>query len=434
MSEGRGLGRKRSGTTSPIAVGLAVLGAMLSACSSSHLTSVPTKDRPTVSEATSCAQDHPTTWMGCLVKADPAFGTRPISGLAIPGSANAGTFNLDLDSFDTQPGSACTDYVPQDASLGSTLGRWFETQNDAITEQLDLGVRFLDLQVAYIGDGNALKGWRVVQSQYSEVPLYDYLDQVADWAKSHRSEVVVVDLRDVCYDNQPDRADDEGLFANFATPSDVGEGTTTLADVAFDPGSSSRSFATDTIDQVTQQGGGGHNVVVLLPDDLRDSSVLSSRYHTKAVFTVNAGSSEASSNGALPVEFADAEVAPTSAAMVEAANSELASYPLATTPKMGTLVGRGLYEANLAYSFDPSDQTALLAGFGGLIQPYTPSGTKGVPVTLPAWEVGLWNPTAPGALSLTQILAGWGHRANVVLADGVEDAGFISAVIGLNAR
>jgi hypothetical protein len=46
----------------------------------------------------------------------------------------------------------------------------------------------------------------------------------------------------------------------------------------------------------------------------------------------------------------------------------------------------------------------------------------------------LWSPTAPGALSFTKILAGWGHRANVVLADGVEDAGYISAVIGLNAR
>ena len=32
-----------------------------------------------------------------------------------------------------------------------------------------------------------------------------------------------------------------------------------------------------------------------------------------------------------------------------------------------------------------------------------------------------------------KILASWGHRANVVLTDGVEYGGFIQAVIGLNA-
>ena len=372
--------------------------------------------------------------MGCLVKADPAFGRLSISGLAIPGSANAGTFNLDPDNFDTQAGSACTEYVPQDASLGgTTLERWFETQNDSITEQLDLGVRFLDLQVAYNGDGRATQGWRVVQSEYSELPLYDYLDQVAAWAKSHPSELVVVDLRHVCFDNQPDPAIDEGLFASFATPSDVGGGTTTMAQAAYDPSSSSRSLATETIDQVVRQRGGGHNVVVLLPGGLKGSAVLSSKYHVQAVFTRDAGSSEAASK-ALPVELADVEVTPTATAMFAAANSQLASYPLTTTPKMGSLVGRGLYEADLAYNFDPSDQSTLLAGFGGLIQPYTPSNTTGGPVTLPAWEAGLWNPTAPGALSFAQILAGWGHRVNVVLANGVEDAGYIPAVIGLNAR
>lgn len=431
----RARGRVGTGRRWPLVVaGLGLLAALLSACSSPHVTAVPAKPGPRISETTSCAQGHPATWMGCLVKADPAFGRRPISGLAIPGSANAGTFNLDPDNFDTQAGSACTEYVPQDTSLGgTTLERWFETQNDSITEQLDLGVRFLDLQVAYNGDHSATQGWHVVQSEYSELPLFDYLDQVAAWAHSHPSELVVVDLRNVCFDNRPDRAIDEGLFASFATPSDVGGGSTTLAQVAFDPGTSSRSLASDTIDQVVQQRGRGHNVVVLLPSGLKGSAVLSSKYHVQAVFTRGAGSSVAASKD-LPVELADVEVTPTSTAMFAAANSQLASYPLTTTPKMGSLVGRGLYEADLAYNFDPSNQTALLAGFGGLILPYTPPVTTGVPGTLPAWEAGLWNPTAPGALSFAQILAGWGHRANVVLADGVEDAGFIPAVIGLNAR
>jgi len=49
---------------------------------------------------------------------------------------------------------------------------------------------------------------------------------------------------------------------------------------------------------------------------------------------------------------------------------------------------------------------------------------------LSAWEAALCSANAPR----NQILAAWGHRANVVIADGVEYSGFIQAVIGLNAR
>jgi hypothetical protein len=371
--------------------------------------------------------------MGCLVRVDPAFGTLPISGLTLPGANNAGTFNLDPQSFDTQQGSACTDFVPQDTSQASVLARWSETQDESIAEQLDQGVRFIDLQVAYNGNG-IQQGWRVAQTQFSEWPLYDYLDQVAAWAEHHPSEAVVVDLRDVCYGNHSGRAVAAALFSNFATPSDVGGGPTTLAKVAFNAEEPSRSFATTTVDQVVQQGGGGHNVVVLLPRDIQDAAVLTSKYHVRPVFTVAAGASAPASSTALPVAFPVAAVAPTASPMFAAANLRLASYPTHATPAFGSLVGTGLYEVQLAYRFDPTESSPLFATFGGLIQSASASAPGAASITLPPWEAGLWEPSGPGAVSRTQILATWGHRANVVLADGVENRGYIAAVIRSNAN
>ncbi len=49
---------------------------------------------------------------------------------------------------------------------------------------------------------------------------------------------------------------------------------------------------------------------------------------------------------------------------------------------------------------------------------------------LEAWEAGLWDAKAPR----NRILAAWGHRANIVLANGVEYGGYVPAVVALNAK
>jgi len=101
---------------------------------------------------------------------------------------------------------------------------------------------------------------------------------------------------------------------------------------------------------------------------------------------------------------------------------------------MGSLVGKGLDEAMLAYTFDPSEQKTLFDTFGGLIQTDAASSPGSASGTLAPWEEGLWAPTGSRTQSRNQILATWGHRTNVVLADGVENGSYIPAVIELNAR
>jgi hypothetical protein len=366
--------------------------------------------------------------MGCLVRADSAFGTFPISGIALPGSLNAGTFNLDPQSFDTQPGSACSTYTPSDATIGAEFARWTEAQDETITEQLDRGIRVLDLNVAYNGNGSASTGWRVVNTQFSEWPLYDDLDQIANWAKAHPSEVVIVDLRTVCYDNGARGRLASGLWSSFSTRSNVGGGPATLDQVAFDPTKLESSLARTSIDQVEAQT--GRHVVILLPRGVADLGNLTSKFHVHAI-TVSAGHSPPTASGSLTLEYAVAGATPVSPADIATADAKLASYPLGIRPALGSLVGSGLYETNLAYSFDPTAQAMLFKNFEGLIDSPTESRPS---AATPAWESILMAPGSTGSSPRNSIASQWGHRANIVLSDGIEYGGFIAAVIGDNAK
>jgi hypothetical protein len=102
--------------------------------------------RPTMATARSCATDHPSTWMGCISKHDRGFVNTALSGTAIPGAHDSGTFNLDQTSFDTQNGSNCTSYLPIYASVPATIKAWGQTQTLDFTAQLNAGVRYPGLE------------------------------------------------------------------------------------------------------------------------------------------------------------------------------------------------------------------------------------------------------------------------------------------------
>ena len=415
-------------------VGLA-LAASLTACSSSTTSSapppktVPAADRPTAAQAHSCAAAHAATWVGCLVAAHSSFASVPITGLAIPGAHNAGTNNLDAQSADTQKGSACVNVTAKGAA-GDQLNRWSTTQDQSITQQLDDGVRFIDLAVGYNGNGVAATGWRVVENQYSDYPLSVYLDQVANWAAGHHSEPVIVDLSTICYDHHPTAAIDAGLWANFATKTTTGEGTATMADVAFNPTSVQGGLATANVGDVTGQQGGGHNVVVLIPAGAKAVQTLTSQYHVHPVLTVAPGTKTPA--GALEVEHGHVPVAPATTGDFSSANSTLGHDPLSADPALGTLVGRGLYVAQLHYDVGAASataQSALFGSFGGLVKT-APGAPGAASAVLAPWGSGVWTGNDDGAA----IVATWGHRTNVVLADGVQNGGFVPSVIAANAQ
>jgi hypothetical protein len=277
------------------------------------------REFPSTADAQTCATSSPASWMHCLVKAHPAFADLPLSYLVLPGSENAGTFNLDPQAFDTQTGSACTTLNEPTSVSGVTAQRFSATQDETITRQLDAGVRWVDLQVGYNGGGNPVTGWRVVQNLYSNWPLFEYLDEVANWAADHPQEAVVVDISSICYQHDPTTSVNEGLWANFATRSAEGAGPNTIASVDA-RASSEGSLASEALRKLARAG---HNVAVILPASAKDVRYLSKTDHVDSFIARGPGGS----GGGTVVFQSDLKVAPTEPSQFPTANSQLRSFP-----------------------------------------------------------------------------------------------------------
>jgi hypothetical protein len=345
--------------------------------------------------------------MGCLVAADAGFGKMELTEVALPGTHDSGTFDLDTSLIDEQSGSGCTSYSPVYGSVRSLVQRWSQTQDLDYPQQLDAGVRYVDVRVAYTG--SAATGWRIVHTLFSRDSLSADMASIAAWATAHPSEVVVVDFQHVCYDNSPGPAADQQLWAELAP----------LAPVAYDPSTGPR-VPVATLDDIVGQR---RNVVVVLPSSVLQPAELAARYGVQATFTVTPGSPAPAGAPAptMPEEYAwPSAVGPTAVAGETAADRALAAYPGSITPALGSLAGDGLYQSQLIYSLGSSNEVAALTTFGGLI---TAEGG------MPAWEQGLWT----GPDDRDRIVAGWGHRLNVVVTDHVEVGGFVAAVVEQNA-
>ena len=379
--------------------------------------------RPSLAVARMCATAHPANWMGCITAKDPGFARTPLSDVAIPGAHDSGTFNLNESDFDTQSGSDCTSYSPIFARVPALVKKWSEAQNIDYTRQLDDGVRYLDVRVAFTG--SAQQGWRIVHTQFSNDPLQSDMATIATWAKVHPAEVVIVDVQHLCYDNAPTAGDDASLWSAFAP----------LAPVTFDP-NTAHSVATATVHDITHQRGGGHNVVLMLPDSVLQPATLLHTDHVHATFVTppGAASPPGTPSPSVPEAYAWAStVSPSSPSDDVSANHALEAFPFSFAPPLGSLQGKGLYQSQLIYSLNGSNLDADVSAFktfGGLIpdNPSPGTGAKTAP-TLPAWELSLWT----ASFDRADVLAQWGHKLNVVVSDGVQYGGYVPAVVAQNA-
>jgi hypothetical protein len=379
--------------------------------------------RPSLTVARHCATSHRASWMECITAKDPGFANTPLSDVAIPGAHDSGTFNLDETDFDTQSNSDCTSYIPVFSSVPALVKQWSEAQNIDYNRQLNDGVRYFDVRVAYTG--NEQQGWRIVHTQFSNDPLQTDMATIASWAKAHPAEVVIVDVQHLCYDNAPTAADDASLWSAFSP----------LAPVSFDP-TKGHSVATATLHDITHQRGGGHNVVLMLPSSVLQPATLLRADHVHATFVTTPGAAPqpGAPSPSVPEAYAWAStVSPASPSDYESANRLLEAFPLTFSPPLGSLQGRGLYQSQLIYSLNGSNIDADLSAFktyGGLIPANKSPGTGTTSSkSLQAWELGLWD----ASFNRNDVLARWGHKLNVVVSDGVEYGGYVPAVVEQNA-
>ena len=146
------------------------------------------------------------SWMGQLVQLSPQATLLDIS---LPGTHDSLSYDLSLKVSDGGIDSLnklaallhmSTDVIPD--SLEDYMRQQGQTQALTVTQQLDAGVRFLDLRAMYeYSDGDRKKKddarpsssrWYSLHLLQSNGLFIDYLRQVRDWVVQHPSEVVVL--------------------------------------------------------------------------------------------------------------------------------------------------------------------------------------------------------------------------------------------------
>ncbi|XP_037627019.1 PI-PLC X domain-containing protein 1 [Sebastes umbrosus] len=132
----------------------------------------------------------PPDWMASLPE---ELWDIPLSNLAIPGSHDAMSYCLDINS----------PLVPSESDAFRLLDRlfycltrpaifrWATTQDKSIEEQLSMGIRFFDLRIAHkpSDPSSDLYFTHVI---YTHLTVLETLSSVAAWLESHPKEIVIL--------------------------------------------------------------------------------------------------------------------------------------------------------------------------------------------------------------------------------------------------
>ncbi|KAK6100883.1 Phosphatidylinositol-specific phospholipase C X domain family protein [Brugia pahangi] len=126
-----------------------------------------------------------TDWMSELPA---AARDKPIMTLAIPGSHLSGTCNLKEDSEITPDQTWCVRVLDSNDMIRKAVYNWSKVQTISIKQQLEAGIRFLDVQVAYINeDIYVVHGLRSME-------IRELFKRVDDFLSVHPKEIVLIDI------------------------------------------------------------------------------------------------------------------------------------------------------------------------------------------------------------------------------------------------
>lgn len=213
-------------------------------------------------------------WMGCQLPSNGGFGgdfgDMRLTDLVIPGSHDSATVNLASNAgwLREDPTGGCSHYGALEGIQPGNVYNVASTQRLPMTDQLDAGIRYLDLRAAYDeGTPGVDPGgqWRFVHTMYALSSLRSEVQDIANWATTHPQEVVILDFNHVCSDDssQPDSGELGLLGVEFAAKdpvTDIG-----LCDVAYlaPEGTTAAEIPATTLGQMRSSG---RNVLVLASD------------------------------------------------------------------------------------------------------------------------------------------------------------------------
>uniref|UniRef100_A0A667YQW1 Phosphatidylinositol-specific phospholipase C X domain-containing protein n=1 Tax=Myripristis murdjan TaxID=586833 RepID=A0A667YQW1_9TELE len=114
----------------------------------------------------------------------------PLWNLAIPGSHDAMSYDLDIKSSIMEPDQLiCFSSL---ACVRQKVYNWSVTQEVNITEQLDAGIRYFDLRIARKPNDSDPTRLYFAHGLYTRTDTV--LKEIKDWAKGHPKEILILAL------------------------------------------------------------------------------------------------------------------------------------------------------------------------------------------------------------------------------------------------
>eukprot|EP00072_Mus_musculus_P054744 XP_006535122.1 PREDICTED: PI-PLC X domain-containing protein 1 isoform X2 [Mus musculus] len=132
-------------------------------------------------------------WMSQLC---PQLWDVPLHHLSIPGSHDTMTYCLNRKSRISRASSWLLHLLGRVVPFitGPVVMKWSVTQTLDVTQQLDAGVRYLDLRIAHAPEGST-RNLCFVHMMYTKALVEDTLTEIAEWLQSHPREVVILACR-----------------------------------------------------------------------------------------------------------------------------------------------------------------------------------------------------------------------------------------------
>ncbi|XP_030266085.1 PI-PLC X domain-containing protein 1 [Sparus aurata] len=116
----------------------------------------------------------------------------PLWNLALPGSHDSMSFCLDVSSpvLRSEPGFLRLTDRLFPCWTRPCVSRWATTQQSVLSDQCDLGIRFLDLRIARKPKGGSKLFF--AHGIYTLMTVKEALDELATWLDAHPKEIVII--------------------------------------------------------------------------------------------------------------------------------------------------------------------------------------------------------------------------------------------------
>jgi hypothetical protein len=143
-------------------------------------------------------------WVSCAYPAGSAAEAKArLMDVVWPGTHDSGTAALGTEESNLyKVKSSCTAW-----GEGGPVAEYFEeaepqdvqklavAQTDSLREQLDSGIRYLDIRSAWNPNSGQ---WQIVHTMFSRASLTSEMQSVAVWAGHHPSEVIILNMGHIC--------------------------------------------------------------------------------------------------------------------------------------------------------------------------------------------------------------------------------------------